>query len=75
MITGVNGENTVTLKPGQNTIEISAEDAFGNQSEPQVLNVEYEKLLTYSAIHDTYTDIRSPNTNFNNSMEKGGLQL
>lgn len=73
--TGTNGENTVTLKPGQNTIEISAEDASGNQSDVKVFNVEYEKSLTFPAIHDTYTDVRSPDKNFNDSMEKGGLQL
>ncbi|WP_413378192.1 DNRLRE domain-containing protein [Alkalihalobacillus sp. 1P02AB] len=72
---GVNGQNSVTLLSGQNTIEIAATDASGNQSEVKVFTVILERTNTFQVIADSFTDVRSPNVNFNLSDEKGGLQL
>lgn len=73
--TAVNGTNTVKLTPGQNVIRISAMDESGNVSEVKQYTVEYTKSYLIKAAGDTYTDKRYPNTNYNNSTDKGGLQL
>lgn len=73
--TAASGSNTVTLKSGNNVIELSAEDASGNKSETQIYHVVYTRSIVLPVVADTYTDIRSPGTNYNNSTEKGGLQL
>ncbi|MEF2244810.1 CBM96 family carbohydrate-binding protein [Paenibacillus sp. IITD108] len=69
------GSNTVALQAGNNVIEISAADKDGNLSRTILYNVEYEQSAVYPVTADTFTDIRSPNNNYNNLSTQGGLQL
>lgn len=60
-----NGTNTIHLEQGKNVIEISVEDAAGNQSEVQQYQVTLEAVTAFPVIADTYTDLRSPDENHN----------